>query len=321
MQIKVDLAKELVDKIAAGETAASEAKKLEEAKDAVADAEKAVEDAQAVVDDLKRRLEEALNADPVDQELVDSLREQLKVAEAELVTAKENLEAAEALVRALESDVDPEHEKHLEFDAHKDEWNEEAHEKAMAEYDAAVDNAKAVMDAAQAKVDEIKAKLEAMQAACDDDSLPHRAEGGVRRRHQARARAQGCRGGARAGEARPRRRGARARRVRHQGDGDQGGARGGRGHRRDDPQAAGGEGGGGGAQGCRRRQRPRAPPARTAPGCLPAPPPVPAARCGTSRLSAAPRITRCGTCPSTWSWRRPRRSSTTSWRSSGVCSR
>ena len=171
-QIKVDLAKELVDKIAAGETAASEAKKLEEAKDAVADAEKAVEDAQAVVDDLKRRLEEALNADPVDQDLVDSLREQLKVAEAELVTAKENLEAAEALVRALESDVDPEHEKHLEFDAHKDEWNEEAHEKAMAEYDAAVDNAKAVMDAAQAKVDEIKAKLEAMQAACDDDSDP-----------------------------------------------------------------------------------------------------------------------------------------------------
>ena len=42
----------------------------------------------------------------------------------------------------------------------------------MAEYDAAVDNAKAVMDAAQAKVDEIKAKLEAMQAACDDDSDP-----------------------------------------------------------------------------------------------------------------------------------------------------
>ena len=264
-QIKVDLAKELVDKIAAGETAASEAKKLEEAKDAVADAEKAVEDAQAVVDDLKRRLEEALNADPVDQELVDSLREQLKVAEAELVTAKENLEAAEALVRALESDVDPEHEKHLEFDAHKDEWNEEAHEKAMAEYDAAVDNAKAVMDAAQAKVDEIKAKLEAMQAACDDDSDPiaqkaacaavtsSSASSRMPRRSSSRRSATTPTRCASATSASP-------------GDGDQGGARGGRGHRRDDPQAAGGEGGGGGAQAAAAANAP-GPSPRTAPGC------------------------------------------------------
>ena len=84
---------------------------LEEAKNALAELKKEIAEAQAIVqaaigaqklvDDLKQQLEDALNADPVDHELVASLRKQLEEAKEDLKDALAAAEEAQKLLDTL----------------------------------------------------------------------------------------------------------------------------------------------------------------------------------------------------------------------------
>ena len=154
-------AKQHVDDVAAGKTAAKHAQELSEAKEDVIEAKTVLEDAKRDVDDLQKQLEEAEASG--DQTLVESLEvsvEQaertVKSAEQTVADAEDNLEQVEEVHRVVVSQ------------ANRDAFTAE---KQLITAQASVHGAEDKLAAAEEELEVLQEKIKETEASGDADTL------------------------------------------------------------------------------------------------------------------------------------------------------
>jgi hypothetical protein len=165
-------AKELVDEIAAGVTAAERAAEVAEAEAAVDEAKEELLAAKAAVSDIAAKIAEAKAAG--DTALVAQLEEQLKIKQAAVVAAEEAVEAAEKVVVSIQTSHAADIAQSIadEYRATSSEFDQAEHEKTMAKLQSVVEDAADAVEVAKKNMDDLQARIEAIVLAAADPSDP-----------------------------------------------------------------------------------------------------------------------------------------------------